>query len=249
MVQHGLLIKLMNKSIYKIKGMTCDGCVSTIKTKLELEIDISEAIIDLETENLELLSDKIHTPDQLTKIISSVGNYSILENEGKKTNRIIDYFSTYKPIFITLGLVSLLSLISFVNSGNKNDEIMRYFMGYFFIIFSFLKLQDIKSFSISFSNYDPITNRISSFGIIYPFIELSLGIFFLLGQFLVTANLITLIILLPQTYGIVKKLRKNEMINCACLGSSFNIPLSNLTVIENLLMCVMALYFLVDIII
>ena len=121
MVQHGLLIKLMNKSIYKIKGMTCDGCVSTIKTKLELEIDISEAIIDLETENLELLSDKIYTPDQLTKIISSVGNYSILENEGKKTNRIMDYFRTYKPIFITLGLVSLLSLISFVNYGNKND--------------------------------------------------------------------------------------------------------------------------------
>ena len=37
----------MNNNIFRIDGMTCDGCVSTIKTKLELENDISKAIVTL----------------------------------------------------------------------------------------------------------------------------------------------------------------------------------------------------------
>ena len=37
----------MNDSvnIFSVKGMTCEGCAQTIKTKLELESEISEADI------------------------------------------------------------------------------------------------------------------------------------------------------------------------------------------------------------
>ena len=46
----------------------------------------------------------------------------------------------------------------------------------------------------------------------------------------------------------MKLRRKEEMINCACLGTSFSVPLSNLTIIENLSMCFMAIFFIVAII-
>ena len=120
-----------------------------------------------------------------------------------------EYLPSYKPIFITLGLVLLLTAISFYNTENTMDGFLRFFMGYFFIIFSFLKLQNVKQFAISFSNYDPITKRFFKFGIIYPFLELILGIFFLTATLLLFSNIVTLFILIPQSIGIFKKLKNN----------------------------------------
>ena len=234
----------MNKYKFKIEGMTCEGCVSTIKTKLELEDNISEAIVSLEDGGLVVVSIKDYEIAELNKILSPVGDYIVSKNSTKGKNIIISYFSTYKPILITLGLVLLLSVISFNNSENTINGFMRFFMGFFFIIFSFLKLQNIKQFALSFSNYDPITKKFFRFGIMYPFIELILGVFFLTGSFLLFSNAATLFILIPQTFGIFNKLRNNQNVNCACLGTSFNIPLSNLTIIENLSMCLMAIYFI-----
>lgn len=233
-----------NRNIFRIDGMTCDGCVATIKTKLEMEENISEAIITLVDSKLELVSTKNFKISQLNSILSTVGSYTVSNDLKNEKNKIVDYFSTYKPIFITISLVCLLSLINFFNYGKTFEDLMRFLMGYFFIIFSFLKLQNIKQFAISFANYDPITKTIFKFGLIYPFVELFLGVLFLTGYFLLFSNILTLIILIPQSYGIYKKLRNKEIVNCACLGSSFNVPLSNLTVIENLTMCLMAIYFI-----
>ena len=37
------------------------------------------------------------------------------------------------------------------------------------------------------------------------------------------------------------KLSKNEILECACVGSTFNVPISKLTITENLLMIFMAI--------
>jgi len=224
--------------------MTCEGCVATIKTKLELEASISEAVVELADGKLEIFSEKNYEVSELNEILSPVGSYKVSNSDKNETNNIIDYFSTYKPIFITLSLVLLLSIITYSSPGNTVDDLLRFFMGYFFIIFSFFKLQNINEFAITFANYDPITKRLSKFGFIYPFIELFLGVLFITGNLLLFSNIFTLVILTPQSYGIYKKLKSKETINCACLGSSFNVPLSNLTVIENLTMCIMAIYFI-----
>ena len=115
--------------------MTCDGCVSTIKTKLELENDISKANITLDDSRLELFSDRNYEISELNKILSSVGDYNVSNNSKNEKNIIMSYFSTYKPIFITLGLVLLLTAISFYNTENTMDGFLRFFMGYFFYFF------------------------------------------------------------------------------------------------------------------
>jgi len=238
----------MNTSnTYYIEGMTCDGCVQTIKSKLELEKKIINAEISLSSSSLLLISSKKYRLEELNEIIGSVGNYKIgirKDNSSNFSFKITNYFITYKPILISLSFVVLLSIISFLNFDTSISNLFRFFMGYFFIIFSFLKLQNLKAFATSFSNYDPITQRFFRFGIFYPFIELFLGIFFLLGYFLLFSNILTVIILTPQTFGVYKKIRKKELVKCACLGSSFDVPLSYLTIIENLLMCIMAISFI-----
>ena len=241
----------MNKKKFSVSGMTCDGCVQSIKTKLELEDDIDSVEVSLNDEYLLLSSKKNYKESELNDLLKSIGSYKVSEDYQKPNiiKIIAKYLSTYKPILITLIFVFLLSFLSYEVFDGTADSFMRFAMGYFFLIFSFLKFQDISQFASSFSNYDPITKTFYRFGLVYPFIELSLGIFFILGVFLLFSNILTLFILLPQTYGIFMKLRrKEEMINCACLGTSFSVPLSNLTILENISMCIMAIFFIVVII-
>ena len=238
----------MNDSvnIFSVTGMTCEGCVQTIKTKLELESEISKADISLSSTKLIIHSSKKYQSEELNKIIKSVGNYTFdIEKNVNSLTSLFVYFRTYKPIFISLSFVVILSIISSFNELFNIKDFLRFFMGYFFIIFSFLKLHNVRQFAVSFSNYDPITKKIPNFGRVYPFIELILGTLFLLNFFTLFINFVTIIILLPQTYGIYNKLMKKEKILWACLGTSFEIPLSKLTIIENLTMCSMATIMIV----
>jgi copper chaperone CopZ len=257
------MIKL--KNTYEIKGMTCDGCVQTIKNKLELENEIIEANISLNESKLILISKKDYNAKDLDKITKNVGSYSFHnknETNSFKQNKLLIYIKTYKPVLLAQFFVILLAFISSIEGNfiynalslsiNSSlisfevflKEFFRLYMGYFFIIFSFLKLQNINQFAISFSKYDPISQKYFKFGVIYPFLELFLGILFILNFFGLFINILTIIIFIPQTIGIIIKLRNNEKIACACIGTSVEIPLSNLTIIENLIMCIMAIYMI-----
>ena len=88
----------MNNNIFRIDGMTCDGCVSTIKTKLELENDISKAIVTLDDSRLELFSDKNYEISELNKILSSVGDYNV-SNNSKNEKNIIPLSGTREGLF------------------------------------------------------------------------------------------------------------------------------------------------------
>ncbi|MDG2101545.1 MAG: cation transporter [Dehalococcoidia bacterium] len=234
------------KNTYKVQGMTCDDCVQTIKTKLELENEITEVNISLSESKLTVISNKNYEPEDLNKIIKNVGNYYIENNKSNKykQGKLIDYIKTYKPILLALFFVVLLAVISSIERSFSYKEFFRFYMGYFFIIFSFLKLQNIKQFALSFSKYDPISQKFFKFGIIYPFLELLLGILFILNFLGLTINILTIIIFIPQTIGVIIKLKNNEKISCACVGTSTEIPISNLTILENIIMCLMAIYMI-----
>ena len=47
--------------VYKVSGMTCDGCANSIKEALELNNLISSVNISLENENININSDKSFT--------------------------------------------------------------------------------------------------------------------------------------------------------------------------------------------
>ncbi|NCG35144.1 MAG: hypothetical protein GWO78_04005 [Dehalococcoidales bacterium] len=234
------------KNTYKVQGMTCDDCVQTIKTKLELENEITEVNISLSESKLTVISNKNYEPEDLNKIIKNVVNYYIENNKSNKykQDKLTDYIKTYKPILLALFFVVLLAVISSIERSFSYKEFFRLYMGYFFIIFSFLKLQNIKQFALSFSKYDPISQKFFNFGIIYPFLELLLGILFILNFLGLTINILTIIIFIPQTIGVIIKLKNNEKISCACVGTSTEIPISNLTILENIIMCLMAIYMI-----
>ncbi len=121
---------------------------------------------------------------------------------------------------------------------------MNHLMAGFFIGLSFFKFLDLKAFAESFSSYDPIAQRWLNYGYIYPFIELTIGLMFIASLALPLANALTIFILSASTIGVYKRLQSKSAFQCACLGTTFNLPLSNVTIAENLMMILMATYAL-----
>jgi len=100
---------------------------------------------------------------------------------------------------------------------------------------------DLKGFSQSFKMYDPLAKRIPLYGLIYPFIEITLGLMFLMRYEINIALIVTLIILLFTTVGVTKTLLSKKSIQCACLGTALKLPMTEATFIENAIMIVMAI--------
>ncbi|MBN8548916.1 MAG: copper chaperone, partial [Deltaproteobacteria bacterium] len=122
---------------------------------------------------------------------------------------------------------------------------MTNFMGGFFVIFSFFKLLDLKGFAEGYSTYDLIGARFRGYGYIYPFLELGLGILYLVGSAPVTTNILTAILMAVSSIGVLKTIRENRPFQCACLGTIFKLPLTKITLAEDLLMLIMALVMLI----
>jgi hypothetical protein len=95
--------------------------------------------------------------------------------------------------------------------------------------------------------YDPIAKKVPFYGKIYPFIETSLGLLFLMRFEIDVALVITLVILGVTTIGVTKTLLDKKSIRCACLGTALKLPMTEATFIENAIMIVMAVLMLLNI--
>ena len=121
------------------------------------------------------------------------------------------------------------------------------FMGLFYVVFSFFKFLDLKGFPQSFKMYDPLAKAIPAYGWVYPFIELALGLMFLMRFEVRLALIATIIVLGVTTIGVTRILIDKKTIQCACLGTVLKLPMTTATFIENSIMLVMAIIMLFNI--
>jgi hypothetical protein len=154
-------------------------------------------------------------------------------------------FSDFLPLIIIIGLIIGFTLIrQFIAGWNFNNAMLDFMAG-FFIIFSLFKIFNLKNFVEAYSGYDIIAKRSQWYGYLYPFLELSLGIAYLFRFQLFFANIITIILMFISSIGVLQALLKKNQIMCACLGAVFKIPMTYVTLAEDLIMGLMALYMLV----
>ena len=104
---------------------------------------------------------------------------------------------------------------------------------------------DYGGFAIAFAKYDPIAKRSIYYGNIYPFIEILLGLMFLIRIEVNIALLITIVILGITSAGVTQTLLDKRSINCACLGTTLKLPMTEATFIENAIMITMAIVLLI----
>jgi hypothetical protein len=86
-----------------------------------------------------------------------------------------------------------------------------------------------------------LAKRWRDWGLIYPFVELTLGLAYLTNWNPLITNLATLVIMGFSAIGVIKAVVDKRSIRCACLGAVFKLPMSTVTIIEDIGMVVMAL--------
>jgi hypothetical protein len=121
---------------------------------------------------------------------------------------------------------------------------MHYFMGMFLCIFSLLKLFTPAKFADGFQMYDLLAKKDRRYAYIYPLLELLLGLgyfSFMLGWLV---NLAAIALFSFSAAGVVISLRNGLKLNCACMGNILKVPLSTVTLTEDIAMVLMALYML-----
>ena len=229
---------------YQINGMHCMGCVNKVHQALVSHDYISEADVNLEKSRVKLNMTDLLQLQEIKSILKNVGEYEVLELQDQ-TNPKKSKLSTYKPLLLVIGFVLLVSLLSSFKTSFHLMNWMTNFMGGFFIAFSFFKFLDLNGFSNSFATYDIIAKKWKGYGKIYPFIELGLGVAYLLALQSAITNIICILILSASTIGVIKAVWSKKQIQCACLGTVFNLPMSTVTIIENFTMISMAIISLI----
>lgn len=149
--------------------------------------------------------------------------------------------SQYKPLFIIVGLIALASITSaWDGSTVVGVKAMQYFMAGFLFVFSGFKLLDIKGFAEGYSQYDLLAKKWYAYGLIYPFIELALGMAYIIIPTEPLLHIITIVVMVFSGIGVSIKIAKREKFQCACLGTFIDVPLTYITIVEDFGMAVMA---------
>lgn len=169
----------------------------------------------------------------------------VLKSELQQRTDEKNFFKTYKPLLIIFSII-LLSVLSvgirdYLNNSFELKTIMGYFMAGFFLVFSGFKLLDLKGFAEGYSTYDLLASKLKLYGYLYPFIELYLGISYLTGLWPTFTNILTLIVMSFSSLGVINSISKKRKIQCACLGTIIQVPLTEITLVEDILMAIMAL--------
>ena len=229
---------------YKIEGMTCGSCVAKVKTALEKVTGVDKVNVQLEFPQGEIKSSKFLKPELLQ---NALGKYKITTAESPKviSNQLNDLpaksLNTYRPLILIIGFIlGVTTLIQFPFDNFSGMIWMRHFMAGFFLVFAFFKLLNIKGFTMSYQMYDIVAARWKGWGYVYPFVELLLGMLYLINIAPVFTNWLTLIILGISSIGVIKSVLDKKKIKCACLGDVFNLPMSTVTIVEDLSMVAMA---------
>ena len=224
---------------YNITGMTCNGCISTVKARLLNIPFITEANVRLTSPQATIRMQKHIPVAEIQQALMEAGSYKITEADtGMQSYRIKTmkgptWLTTYWPIVVVAGYLIGITILVEIPSGFELDRWMPNFMGGFFLVFSFFKLLNLDGFAETYSTYDVIAKRLYIWGYIYAFIELSLGIAYLLRWYPLATNTVTFVIMAISLVGVLQSVWNKRKIQCACLGAVFNLPMSTITVIED----------------
>lgn len=225
---------------YKVTGMTCGSCEAKVKSSLLMLPNVTEVEVSKEKQSATITMDKHIALSTFQNALDK--KYSIKAEEHNETaEQAKNWLATYKPILIIFAYITTISIIA----GTQHNtfhwmQAMNIFMAGFFLTFSFFKMLDLKGFAESYSMYDIVAKKVKTWGFIYAFIELALGIAYATNFQPFATNIVTLVVMTISIIGVLQSVLNKRKIQCACLGAVFNLPMSTVTIIEDALMIAMS---------
>jgi len=153
---------------------------------------------------------------------------------------------SYLPIiYIYVFSITLTYVTKIFFNFNLSDSIS-IFLGIFSLTFAFFKILKLRDFVEAFSEYDFFTQKFRLYGFLFPFLELLFGASFLFLLDIVWIELLCLIFFSVNFISVLNALNKDKKFVCACLGDLIKLPLSKVSLIENLTMIFGVIYIITN---
>lgn len=183
--------------------------------------------------------------DDPNAICTKCGTMKLIPRESEK--KVEGHtFKDFLPLVAMVALAVILAIVFGYLFGSPSWMTkMRHFMAGFFLVFGGLKLIRLKDFAIAYAEYDIIAMRSKFYAHVYPFIEFGLGLAYVLTWQQEIVNWVTFGVMMIGAFGVYLKLRKHEEVPCACLGMVFKVPMTWVTLVEDLAMAAMALAMII----
>ncbi len=236
-------------------NLRCNGCVETLRPILNADPAIAKWDADVNSpDKLLRVTGDSATREHMEAKLSEAG-YHVLDEVKAAVSlpmmqetppAVSEPKPSYFPLLLILGyLLAVCGVIEWATGNFVFDRAMRHFMAGFFLVFSFFKLLNVSAFADSYAMYDLLAKHSRVYGLLYPFLELTLALAYIANVVPVATNSVTLVLMVFGTLGVLNSMRFKKKIRCACLGSVINLPVSFVTLTEDLLMALMAVIMLV----
>jgi glutaredoxin len=173
-----------------------------------------------------------------------VGGYDDLRRFLGKTVRDSKAV-TYRPVAAVFATTALMALAaSYAVFGTPfTVRAGEWFIAFSMCVLAMLKLQNVESFSSMFLNYDLLAKRWVPYSYIYPYAEGAAGVLMAAGALTWLSVPIALVIGTIGAVSVIKAVYVDKReLKCACVGGDSNVPLGFLSLTENVMMVVMALW-------
>lgn len=236
----------------KLKGMHCPACVQRLTTAFSKVPGVKAAHVTLNPPEAHLETEGTVTPGALDAAARSAGDYSVVREQAPSapTGEAHHHAeepeagekkpSLYPLILIVAYIAGTVVLAAWARHAWDWHALMLDFMAGFFLVFSFFKLLDLRGFADAYQSYDIIARRSRPYALAYPFIELALGVAYLIRWQPTLTNAVALAVMLIGSAGVLRAVLDKRAIRCACLGTALNLPMTTVTLVEDLGMAAMA---------
>lgn len=154
---------------------------------------------------------------------------------------------SYTPVIAVFATTFLMAISGSIAIYDIIDPetILRLFIAFSMCVLAVLKLRDLESFSLQFLNYDLLAQKKVKYAYVYPFAEAFAGIAMISGLMMWLAAPVALFIGSVGAYSVYKAVYVDKRdLKCACVGGNSNVPLGAISLTENLMMVVVAIWMM-----
>ncbi len=153
--------------------------------------------------------------------------------------------TTYVPVIALFSVGFLLALaVAWVSLPSIFAiRTLEYFVAISMALLGLQKLKDLEAFSTMFLNYDLLARRYVPYAHVYAFAETLAGVLMLAGALIWLAAPVALVIGSIGAASVFKAVYIDRReLKCACVGGDSKVPLGFVSLTENLIMILMAIW-------
>lgn len=235
----------MQTQTFSVTGISCGSCVSKIESGLTGSEGFTSVKVLRAPDRIEVNSKAGVNKESINKLFHKLdlSKYEVLDFGSQvSVEAESSLFKQLYPLalvisYIVLGVIA----IAWATSNFSPSTMMFHYMAGFFLVFSFFKFLNLEGFVDAFQTYDPLAKSWRPYGYLYATFELTAGVAYLITPKSLILNLAVLVLLSVSSWGVFRAVRSKSQIQCACLGTVFNLPMTKVTIVENVTMMAMAL--------